>query len=158
MEFAEFFHAHHKKLIRFLITMGANGDEAAETAQATMVKALQEWDSIRSPRAWTRRVASRALAAARQSALRETPQEVPPDSQVAMSAALALEFSEEARMVIAALRTLPDRQREVMAWVYDGFTAVEIARELGVSTDSVRQNLAKARKRLNRYYGRREQP
>lgn len=156
-QFAEFFRAQHTKLIRFVMAMGANADDAAEVAQATMVKALQEWNSIRSPRAWTRRVASRRLTAARQSALREAPQETPPDSGVAVSAALAVELSEEAREVLDALRTLPDKQREVMAWTIDGFSAAEIATELRVSTESVRQNLARARKRLNRYYGRREQ-
>ena len=30
MEFAEFFRAEHKKLIRFVTTMGANSDQAAE--------------------------------------------------------------------------------------------------------------------------------
>jgi hypothetical protein len=33
MEFAEFFRAEHKKLIRFVTTMGANSDQAAEIAQ-----------------------------------------------------------------------------------------------------------------------------
>jgi hypothetical protein len=35
VEFAEFFRAEHKKLIRFVIAIGASGDEAAEIAQVT---------------------------------------------------------------------------------------------------------------------------
>ena len=35
-----------------------------------------------------------------------------------------------------------------------GFSATEIARELGVTPESVRQNYAKARKNLGRFYGR----
>jgi DNA-directed RNA polymerase specialized sigma24 family protein len=42
-----------------------------------------------------------------------------------------------------------------MAWIIDGFGAAEIARELGVSPESVRQSHAKARKNLGRFYGRR---
>jgi RNA polymerase sigma factor (sigma-70 family) len=57
--------------------------------------------------------------------------------------------------VLAALQALPPRQRQVMAWIIDGFGAAEIARELGVSPESVRQSHAKARKNLGRFYGRR---
>jgi len=156
MEFAEFFRAEHRKLIRFVMTMGADSDQAAEIAQETFFKALQCWKSIRSPRAWIRRVAANEFTAARQVARRETPQETLPDAQVPVSTALAVELSEEGRRVMAALDTLPPRQREVMAWIIDGFGAAEIARELGVSPESVRQNHAKARKNLSRFYGRRE--
>lgn len=155
MEFAEFFRAEHKKLIRFVTTMGANSDQAAEIAQETFFKALLGWDSIRTPRAWIRRVAANELTAARRAVRRETPQETLPDAQVPVSTALAVELGEEGRRVMAALDTLPPKQREVMAWIIDGFGAAEIARELGVSPESVRQNYAKARKNLSRFYGRR---
>ena len=65
MGFAEFFRAEYKKLIRFVTTMGANSDQAAEIAQETFFKALLGWDSIRTPRAWIRRVAANELTAAR---------------------------------------------------------------------------------------------
>jgi RNA polymerase sigma factor (sigma-70 family) len=154
-EFAEFFRAEHKKLIRFLIAIGAGADEAAEVAQVTFVKAFENWDVIRAPRAWIRRVAVNELTAARQAARRETPQATLPDAPVPVSAALAAELTEEARQVLAALQALPPRQRQVMAWSIDGFGAVEIAGELGVSPESVRQSYAKARKNLARFYGRR---
>jgi RNA polymerase sigma factor (sigma-70 family) len=156
-EFAEFFRAEHKKLIRFVIAIGASGDEAAEIAQVTFVKAFQGWDVIRAPRAWIRRVAVNELTAARQAARRETPLATLPDSPVPVSTALAVELTEEARQVLAALQALPPRQRQVMAWIIDGFGAAEIARELGVSPESVRQSYAKARKNLGRFYGRRDQ-
>jgi predicted RNA polymerase sigma factor len=56
-EFAQFFRAEHKKLIRFVMAIGAGGDEAAEIAQVAFFKAFEGWDVIRSPRAWIRRVA-----------------------------------------------------------------------------------------------------
>jgi RNA polymerase sigma factor (sigma-70 family) len=154
-EFADFFRAEHKKLIRFVIAIGAGGDEAAEIAQVTFVKAFQNWDVIRAPRAWIRRVAVNELTAARQAARRETPQATLPDAPLMVSAALAVELTEEARHVLAALEALPPRQRQVMAWIIDGFGAAEIARELGVTPESVRQSYAKARKNLGRVYGRR---
>jgi RNA polymerase sigma-70 factor (ECF subfamily) len=154
-EFAEFFRAEHKKLIRFVIAIGAGGDEAAEIAQVTFVKAFEGWDGIRAPRAWIRRVAVNELTAARRAARRETPQATLPDVPVPVSTVLAVELTEEARQVLEALRALPPRQRQVMAWIVDGFGAVEIARELGVSPESVRQSHVKARKNLGRFYGRR---
>jgi RNA polymerase sigma factor (sigma-70 family) len=154
-EFAEFFRAEHKKLIRFVIAIGAGGDEAAEIAQVALFKAFESWDVIRTPRAWIRRVAVNELTAARQAARRETPQATLPDAAVPVSTALAVELTEEARQVLAALQALPPGQRQVMAWIIDGFGAAEIARELGVSPESVRQSHAKARKNLGRFYGRR---
>ena len=157
-EFARFFRAEHKKLIRFVIAIGAGGDEAAEIAQVAFFKAFECWDGIRAPRAWIRRVAANELTAARRAARRETPQATLPDAPGPVSTALAVELTEEARQVLAALQALPPRQRQVMAWIIDGFGAAEIASELGVSPGSVRQSRAKARKNLGRFYGRRKQP
>jgi RNA polymerase sigma factor (sigma-70 family) len=157
-QFAEFFRAEHKKLIRFLIAIGAGGDEAAEIAQVTFVRAFESWDVIRAPGAWIRRVAINELTAARQAARREVPQATLPDPPVPVSSALAVELTEEARQVLAALQALPPRQRQVMAWIIDGFGAAEIARELGLSPASVRQSYAKARKNLGRFHGRRKNP
>jgi RNA polymerase sigma factor (sigma-70 family) len=154
-EFAEFFRAEHKKLIRFVMAIGVGTDEAAEIAQVTFFKAFQSWDAIRAPRAWIRRVALNELTAARRAARRETPQATLPDAAVPVSTAMAVELTEEARRVLAALQALPPGQRQVMAWIIDGFSAAEIARELGVSPESVRQSHAKARKSLGRFYGRR---
>lgn len=152
-EFAEFFRSEHKKLIRFMMAIGVSSDEAAEIAQATFVKAFEGWDAIRAPRAWIRRVAVNELTAARRAVRRETPQATLPDEPVPVSTALAVELTEEARQVLAALQKLPRRQRQVMAWIIDGFAPAEIASELGVSPESVRQSYAKARKNLGRTYG-----
>jgi RNA polymerase sigma factor (sigma-70 family) len=152
-EFAEFFRAEHKKLIRFMLAVGAGGDEAAEIAQVTFVRAFEGWDAIRSPRAWIRRVALNELTAVRRAVRRETPQATFPDVPDPVSTALAVELTEEARRVLAALQQLPPGQRQVMAWIVDGFGAAEIARELGVSPESVRQSYAKARRNLGRIYG-----
>lgn len=155
-EFAAFFRAEHKKLIRFMLAIGAGGDEAAEVAQVTFVRAFEGWDVIRAPRAWIRRVAVNELTASRRAARRETPQATVPDVPAPVSTALAAELTEEARQVLAALRQLPPGQRQVMAWIIDGFGAAEIASELGVSPESVRQSCAKARRNLGRIYGLRK--
>ena len=65
----------------------------------------------------------------------------------------AVELRDEARTVLAALATLPSKQRQVMAWCIDGYTPAEIAREMGADSAAVRQNLAKARKNLKQMLG-----
>jgi RNA polymerase sigma factor (sigma-70 family) len=65
----------------------------------------------------------------------------------------AVELRDEARTVLAALATLPPKQRPVMAWCIDGYTPAEIAREMGADSAEVRQNLAKARKNLKQLLG-----
>lgn len=152
VDFADFFCAEHKQVIRFMVALGANGDDAADIAQAAFLKAFQQWDSIHCPRAWVRRVAMNELASSRRGSRREVPCETVPDSQVPASAALAVELREEGRQVIEALGTLPPKQRDVLAWRIDGFSAAEIAEELGVRPESVWQNLSKAKKKLRRFY------
>jgi DNA-directed RNA polymerase specialized sigma24 family protein len=43
------------------------------------------------------------------------------------------------------MRLLPPRQRQVLAWTFDGFKPSEIAAELGLKPEVVRANLKKAR-------------
>ena len=70
-----------------------------------------------------------------------------------MSAAAATELRDEARTVLAALASLPPKQREVMAWHIDGFGSAEIAATLHIDPAAVRQNLIKARRNLKKKLG-----
>jgi RNA polymerase sigma-70 factor (ECF subfamily) len=56
---------------------------------------------------------------------------------------------EQAR-VLQVLRLLPYRQRQVMAWTYDGYTPAEIATFLNLDAGAVRASLHKARETLKR--------
>ncbi len=56
----------------------------------------------------------------------------------------------EVQMVLNAMSKLPARQRQVMAWYYDGYSAVEIAENLGMPVATVRSNLRHARETLRR--------
>lgn len=60
--FSAFYRAEVKALVNFLLWMGAGIADAADIAQETMIEAFRSWPSIRHPRAWTRRVASRQYA------------------------------------------------------------------------------------------------
>ena len=76
-----------------------------------------------------------------------------PDRQGPLSAAEATELRDEARTVLAALASLPPKQREVMAWHIDGFGSAEIAATLHIDPAAVRQNLIKARRSLKKKLG-----
>ncbi|WP_331767827.1 sigma factor-like helix-turn-helix DNA-binding protein [Embleya sp. NBC_00896] len=51
----------------------------------------------------------------------------------------------------------PPRQRQVLAWTLAGFTPSEIAQELGLTSDAVRANLMKGRRRAALYLKTREE-
>jgi RNA polymerase sigma factor (sigma-70 family) len=65
-----------------------------------------------------------------------------------MAADEAAMLGPEQARVLGLLRLLPPRQRQVMAWVYDGYTPAEIATFLGLDPGTVRASLHKAREML----------
>lgn len=67
-----------------------------------------------------------------------------------------LSLSEEAKQVYEAIACLPPKQRQVMAWHYDGYQAGEIAKILGMSQELVRSHLRYARKRLKQLLSSRD--
>jgi RNA polymerase sigma factor (sigma-70 family) len=138
-------------LVWFLMSLGASAHEAADVAQTAFTEACPAWPTIRCPRAWLRQVASRIYY--RQLNRAETPVESLPDRQGPLSAAAATELRDEARTVLAALASLPPKQREVMAWHIDGFGSAEIAATLHIDPAAVRQNLVKARRNLKKKLG-----
>ncbi|MFC5900714.1 RNA polymerase sigma factor [Streptomyces zhihengii] len=55
--------------------------------------------------------------------------------------------------MIELLLQLPAKQRAVMAWTLDGFTAQECAVAMGISPEAARQNLSRARAGLKAALG-----
>ncbi|SEB45599.1 RNA polymerase sigma-70 factor, ECF subfamily [Amycolatopsis tolypomycina] len=144
------------RLISFLLKLGHAGGVAQDAAQQAMISALERWDGIQSPAAWVRKVATRLAVAAterEQERIRrhvraghEQPQQAP-DPYAELEARMELDW---------LLRLLSPRQREVMAWTFDGFSPSEIAEELKIPTDTVRSNLRHARTHLKSIYDRRK--
>jgi RNA polymerase sigma factor (sigma-70 family) len=62
-----------------------------------------------------------------------------------------IEALEQRHDVLRLLAQLPARQRQVMAWTYDGATPTEIADALRINPDAVRGSLKKARASLRQY-------
>jgi RNA polymerase sigma-70 factor (ECF subfamily) len=152
LSFRDFYLSQTPGLVAFVMWLGAGAEEAADVAQETMTRAWQNWEKIGHHRAWVRTVASREycrrIAACHDEPATEIPAHLLRPGAAADEAALV--GSEQAR-VLEVLRLLPYRQRQVMAWVYDGYTPAEIAAILDLDPGTVRVNLHKARETLKRH-------
>ncbi|MEE1798537.1 sigma-70 family RNA polymerase sigma factor [Streptomyces sp. JV176] len=149
--FADCYQQQMTPVIRFIMRNGASAHEAADVVQSTFVLAFERWQTIDHPPAWLRRVAYRQLLKLRQS--REHPCDALPDLPGGRCPMTVVELGEQEARVFEALSWLPTRQREVMAWTIDGFAPTEIAHELAITPEAVRQSLARARQNLKRALG-----
>ncbi|MBB5868979.1 RNA polymerase sigma-70 factor (ECF subfamily) [Allocatelliglobosispora scoriae] len=143
--FADFYRAEAPGLATFLLYLGARSNDVPDLVQETMFAASRAWQDITNRRAWLRRVASREFG---RLLSRVEPRAVGVSRTALMVDEAAFEHWEQTNEVLRQLRELPARQRQVMAWTYDGFSPSEIAVELGITREAVRSNLLKARKAL----------
>jgi len=154
VEFNAFYHAERVPLVRFVMFLGADPDTAEDVVQTAFTRAFPVWHTIRFPQAWLRKVAQNEYfghcrAAARETLLDAAPGRV--DRPAGISAALALEQQAHTRQFLSAgIAGLPPKQRQVMAWTWDGFSDSEIAVQLGDSEAAVRKNRSRAMKNLRR--------
>lgn len=150
-EFSEFYVAQMPRLIGFVMTLGADAQSATDIAQESMVTTWRYWDGIDiSPHAYVRKVASRAWARLlTKNTYMETslPEVVEEDSERSSPLHFVIRQAEH-RAVLNRIRRLPLRQRQVMAWTFDGYKPDEIADILDINSDAVRASLYKARKTL----------
>ncbi|MEU2772889.1 sigma-70 family RNA polymerase sigma factor [Streptomyces sp. NPDC007162] len=149
--FALFYYRHAAGLIRFVMRLGATPHEAADAVHTAFTEAFPRWPQITAPHAWLRTVSTRSYL--RQTAGREHPTALIPDTPGGACPAETVALKEEEQRVYTALAVLPPRQRHVMAWHLDGFTHAEIASALGITPEAVRQNYARARAALKRSLG-----
>ena len=143
--FSAFYRAEVKALVNFLLWIGASLADATDIAQETMIEAYRKWPSIQQPRAWTRRVASR------QYGHRRFGQEIAIEPEIfspLLRAPADIAAWEQRHEVLRLLATLPWRQRQVMAWTFDGYQPQEIADELNITPEAVRASLMLARRAL----------
>ncbi|MEB8342118.1 RNA polymerase sigma factor [Streptomyces endophyticus] len=156
-EFAAFYRLHVKRLVAFLINQNASLSlvaflinqnaslsDAADIAQATMEKLYQRWSEIGHHRAWAYKVASRELIR-KFSDTRESPVEELPEPSSLLPRPDGVSEWESRYDALRVLRTLPPRQRQILAWTLSDFTPAEISQQLGLSCEAVRASLKKAR-------------
>lgn len=135
----------------FLRWQGAPLPDARDCVHDTMIEAFQQWPTLHQPYAWCRLVAARIYARQLATAREDPTDAVAPACGHALGADHELEVVEQRHAVLRALDRLPSRQRQVMAWTYDGATPTEIADALQITPEAVRSNLHKARKALRAF-------
>lgn len=145
--FADFYRAEFPALVA--LARGLCGTSIADDiAQEAMLAAYRRWDEIErfdDPRAWARRTCTNlAISAFRRRlvelrALRRFAGDRPPERPL----------DEDAEAFWAAVRSLPRRQAQCIAlrYLYE-MSGGEIGRTLGVSENSVKEHLARARHAL----------
>ncbi|MFI7077158.1 RNA polymerase sigma factor [Micromonospora sp. NPDC049903] len=157
-EVAAFYRTGYRQLIRVVMFAGANRHEADEATAAVMKEMLQRWSKIDDPVAYARRAVisnfvkekSRNLDRIRR---RQVEKHAGTPEQREDS---GMTLWEDREWVMQLLRSLPPGQRDVMAFIVDGFTPTEIAAVLGRSPAAIRQSLRDARLRLTESLQREE--
>ncbi len=145
-DFDRFYSAAGRRIVRHAYALTGNIADAQEIAQEAFARAWQRWDSVRacdSPEAWVRRVATNLATSrfrrdrtARRAAWKLVAREVP-------------EVSPDTVALVAALRTLPERQRIVIVLHYLADLPVgQIAEELRCPVGSVKAWLWRGREAL----------
>jgi RNA polymerase sigma factor (sigma-70 family) len=151
-ELSKFYVENVPRLVAFLVCEGVSVSDAADCVQETLIDALPPvWATLEYPYAWCRRVAHwKACDLVQQR--REAPFA---DPDLAGSPLIApgldtenFEAGHEFLRWLARLGS--DRQRQILAWTYDGATPAEIAAELGMHPATVRSTLRNARAALRK--------
>jgi RNA polymerase sigma-70 factor, ECF subfamily len=147
LDFGEFYGATAKRIVRHAYALTGNISDAQEVAQEAFARAWQRWDKVRdfdSPEAWVRRVATNLATSrfrrdrvARAAAWQLTPVNV-------------AEISPDTVALVAALKTLPERQRAVLVLHYLADLPIsQIAAELDCPVGSVKAWLSRGRAALS---------
>jgi RNA polymerase sigma-70 factor, ECF subfamily len=146
VDFDEFYSATAKRIVRHAYALTGNLSEAQDITQEAFARAWERWDRVGgfdSPEAWVRRVATN-LATSR---FRR--------DRTARTAAWQLiagsvpEISPDTVALVAALKTLPERQRVALVLHYLADLPVgQIAAELHCPVGSVKAWLSRGRAAL----------
>ncbi|MGW5079569.1 RNA polymerase sigma factor [Micromonospora echinospora] len=144
-EFSAFYRDYATRLAAFLVSIGVPQADALDIMQETMHKAYQRWRKIEHPKAWVKATASKAYAE-RLAKLDPVPVEDIADRLPVVPN--GADVADAKHDILTALRQLPMRQRQVLAWSFEGHTPAEIADQLRMTAEAVRSSLYKGRKKL----------
>ena len=140
------------RALRFAVRITGDADCAEEIVQEAMLRASQSWHTYRGQalfRTWLFRIILNVF----RDRLRHTRTNVglslDIDDPKAAEPSVELEAKEFERFVARCVSALPPRQREVLVLsAYEGFTAMEIAELLQITTKNVYATLHVARGRI----------
>ncbi len=153
MDAGALFREHHRALLRYLVRLTGDEDQAADALQESFARLLGWPGRLEQPRAWLYRVATnivREQARSRRLRLRllaGTPARVPVADPPPGPAEAAVSHERRAA-VRAALRRLSWKERTVLLMREEGFKHREIAEAVGTTTGSVGTMVARALEKL----------
>jgi RNA polymerase sigma factor (sigma-70 family) len=150
-EWIDFYDAHFRRAVRFVMHIGASQEAAEEAAQEAFLESWElmnkdpnRWQAIASKDAWIRTVAVRRYhrpPGPRRRVL-TVADEIPDLPSVGLGHD---ELTAQAQLVLRALRILDEEPRMVTAYDLDGIPTADIATELGITEQRVRDVRKKAR-------------
>lgn len=141
------FHAHYRRLVGLAGLLVDDRESAEEVVQDAFEQLYRRWGSLRDPSAAVAYLDRSVVNGARSKLRRRFtersyPWPVPPDEPSAESTGIDRQQRDN---LIAAVRTLPRRQREVIVLRYFlDLSEDQIAQWLGVSPGSVKQHAHRA--------------
>lgn len=153
-EFTAFVVAHSAELLRIAWYLTGDVHRANELVQAALVKTYVGWLRLGSaqPLAYTRT----AMANHRTDTWRRTRREILLDKPMeadTRSAVDEVERADTAHALIAALRSLPERQRQVVVLrYYCDLSERTVAAELGISSSAVKSAASRGLANLLKHY------
>ncbi len=128
-----------ERLWRAVLAYTGDREVTSDAVAEAFAQCLRRGQAVRSPKAWLWRAAFQIAAGEMKRRSSLSPLE---DDRM-------YEMPEPAWELMAALRSLPERQRAVLVLrYYAGYRAVEIARIVGTSAPTVRVHLSRGRRRL----------
>jgi len=151
LDFDDLFRSEYPRLVSGLHLLTGSRAEAEDLAQDALARIYERWSRVRSMDSPAGYLYTVALNLARKRARRLRRAPVPLDPP---SAPDPEETAERRAAIRAALRSLSREQREalvVVEWL--GFSPSEASAVLGVSAESVRSRLHRARSTLRSRFG-----
>jgi RNA polymerase sigma-70 factor (ECF subfamily) len=167
--FERFVDTYHARLFQYAYSMCGHREDAEEVAQETLMKVFESLDQLREPerlKAWVFRIAKNACLMKRRKSVFAPPAELSLDEmrpskdgatahiEIADWSALPEDLASHAELRRAlgrAVQALPDLYRMVfLLRDVEGLTTPEAADVLGLSEDTVKQRLHRARLALRK--------
>jgi RNA polymerase sigma-70 factor (sigma-E family) len=155
-EVTELYQAHALGLIRLAVIMLGDRPAAEDVVQDAFAGLYRRWHTLADTGKALSYVRSSVLNGARSVLRQRSRQPGPPgdSAEGSASAEAAVLLSEEHREVLAAIRRLPDRQREALVLrYYLELDEEDIARSMGISRGTVKSNTSRALAALRRTLG-----
>jgi RNA polymerase sigma-70 factor, ECF subfamily len=152
MDLEEIFRAHQRSVFAYFLRMVGNGHDAEELTQETFTRACSASLRFRGdshPRTWLFGIARRVLLEASRAGLFERPPHL--RDEAAAADGTAIEERLDLERAFSSLG-LSDREALLMVDVL-GFEPIEVAGLLGITADTFRVRLHRARGRLRKAYG-----